>query len=87
MSRVNLPWGNEWSWNGTGTPFPKWRLPLSASAKRPGTRTGNGGAGTACPGAPSVELAGGYVHIQLAPAILQPGHNDRDTRVEVTKIP
>ena len=34
-----------------------------------------------------VELAGGYFHIQPAPAILQPGHNDRDTRVEVTKAP
>jgi anaerobic selenocysteine-containing dehydrogenase len=33
-----------------------------------------------------VELAGGYFHIQAAPAILQPGHNDRDTRVEVTKV-
>jgi DMSO reductase family type II enzyme molybdopterin subunit len=33
-----------------------------------------------------VELAGGYFHIQPAPAILQPGHNDRDTRVEVTRI-
>jgi nitrate reductase alpha subunit len=33
-----------------------------------------------------VELAGGYFHIQPAPAILQPGHNDRDTRVEVTKV-
>ncbi len=33
-----------------------------------------------------VELAGGYFHIKPAPAILQPGHNDRDTRVEVTKI-
>jgi DMSO reductase family type II enzyme molybdopterin subunit len=32
-----------------------------------------------------VELAGGYFHIQPAPAILQPGHNDRDTRVEVVK--
>ncbi len=34
-----------------------------------------------------VELAGGYFHIQPAPAILQPGHNDRDTRVEVEKAP
>jgi len=33
-----------------------------------------------------VELAGGYGHIQHTPAILQPGHNDRDTRVEVTKV-
>ena len=33
-----------------------------------------------------VELAGGYFHIQHTPAILQPGHNDRDTRVEVTKV-
>lgn len=33
-----------------------------------------------------VELAGGYFHIQPAPAILQPGHNDRDTRVEVSKV-
>jgi len=33
-----------------------------------------------------VELAGGYFHIQPAPAILQPGHNDRDTRVEVAKV-
>lgn len=33
-----------------------------------------------------VELAGGYEHIQHTPAILQPGHNDRDTRVEVTKV-
>lgn len=33
-----------------------------------------------------VELAGGYFHIQPAPAILQPGHNDRDTRVEVEKV-
>lgn len=32
-----------------------------------------------------VELAGGYGHIQHTPAILQPGHNDRDTRVEVAK--
>ena len=32
-----------------------------------------------------VELAGGYFHIQHTPAILQPGHNDRETRVEVTK--
>ncbi len=32
-----------------------------------------------------VELAGGYEHIQHTPAILQPGHNDRDTRVEVTR--
>jgi DMSO reductase family type II enzyme molybdopterin subunit len=34
-----------------------------------------------------VELAGGYFHIQPAPAILQPGHNDRDTRVEVVRAP
>jgi nitrate reductase alpha subunit len=33
-----------------------------------------------------VELAGGYGHIQHTPAILQPGHNDRDTRVEVVKV-
>jgi nitrate reductase alpha subunit len=33
-----------------------------------------------------VELAGGYFHIQPAPAILQPGHNDRDTRVEVVRV-
>jgi len=33
-----------------------------------------------------VELAGGYGHIQHTPAILQPGHNDRDTRVEVAKV-
>ena len=33
-----------------------------------------------------VELAGGYFHIQPAPAILQPGHNDRDTRVEVSRV-
>ena len=33
-----------------------------------------------------VELAGDYFHIQHTPAILQPGHNDRDTRVEVTKV-
>lgn len=33
-----------------------------------------------------VELAGGYFHIHPAPAILQPGHNDRDTRVEVIRI-
>jgi DMSO reductase family type II enzyme molybdopterin subunit len=32
-----------------------------------------------------VELAGGYFHIQHTPAIFQPGHNDRETRVEVTK--
>ncbi len=32
-----------------------------------------------------VEAAGGYFHIQATTAILQPGHNDRDTRVEVTK--
>lgn len=32
-----------------------------------------------------VETAGGYFHIHPAPAILQPGHNDRDTRVEVTR--
>jgi DMSO reductase family type II enzyme molybdopterin subunit len=33
-----------------------------------------------------VELAGGYFHIQHTPAILQPGHNDRDTRVEVVRV-
>ena len=33
-----------------------------------------------------VELAGGYGHIQHTPVILQPGHNDRDTRVEVVKV-
>jgi len=33
-----------------------------------------------------VELAGGYFHIQPAPAILQAGHNHRDTRVEVAKM-
>jgi len=33
-----------------------------------------------------VETAGGYFHIQHTPAILQPGHNDRDTRVEVVKV-
>ncbi len=32
-----------------------------------------------------VELAGGYGHIQYTPAILQPGHNDRETRVEVER--
>jgi nitrate reductase alpha subunit len=32
-----------------------------------------------------VETAGGYFHIQHTPAILQPGHNDRDTRVEIVK--
>ena len=33
-----------------------------------------------------VELAGGYGHIQYTPAILQPGHNDRETRVELTRV-
>ncbi len=33
-----------------------------------------------------VETAGGYFHLQPTPAILQPGHNDRDTRVEVAKV-
>jgi hypothetical protein len=33
-----------------------------------------------------VELAGGYGHIQHTPALLQPGHNDRDTRVEIEKV-
>ncbi len=33
-----------------------------------------------------VELAGGYFHIHPAPAILQPGHNDRDTRVEIEPL-
>jgi len=30
-----------------------------------------------------VELAGDYLHLRPAPAILQPGQSDRDTRVEV----
>jgi DMSO reductase family type II enzyme molybdopterin subunit len=33
-----------------------------------------------------VELAGGYGHIQHTPALLQPGHNDRDTRVEIERV-
>ncbi len=33
-----------------------------------------------------VELAGDYFHIRPAPAILQPGQNDRETRVEVAKV-
>jgi anaerobic selenocysteine-containing dehydrogenase len=33
-----------------------------------------------------VELAGDYFHIRPAPAILQPGQNDRDTRVEVAPV-
>jgi nitrate reductase alpha subunit len=33
-----------------------------------------------------VELAGDYFHIRPAPAILQPGQNDRDTRVQITRI-
>jgi len=33
-----------------------------------------------------VELAGDYFHIHPSPAILQPGQNDRETRVEVTPI-
>jgi len=32
-----------------------------------------------------VELAGDYFHLKPAPAILQPGQSDRDTRVEVLK--
>lgn len=32
-----------------------------------------------------VELAGGYFHLRPAPAILQPGQSDRETRVEVRK--
>ena len=32
-----------------------------------------------------VELAGGYLHIDPMPAFFQPGHNDRDTRVEVER--
>ena len=32
-----------------------------------------------------VEMAGDYFHIHPAPAILQPGQNDRETRVEVTR--
>ena len=32
-----------------------------------------------------VELAGDYFHLNPAPAILQPGQSDRDTRVEVLK--
>ncbi len=32
-----------------------------------------------------VELAGDYFHIKHTPALFQPGHNDRDTRVDVTK--
>jgi DMSO reductase family type II enzyme molybdopterin subunit len=31
------------------------------------------------------ELAGGYLHLRPAPAILQPGQSDRETRVEVVK--
>ncbi len=34
-----------------------------------------------------VELAGGEGHLRPIPAALQPSQNDRDTRVEVTKIP
>jgi anaerobic selenocysteine-containing dehydrogenase len=33
-----------------------------------------------------VELAGGYFHLRPAPAILQPGQSDRETRVEVLKV-
>ncbi|OGO52098.1 MAG: hypothetical protein A2148_09685, partial [Chloroflexi bacterium RBG_16_68_14] len=32
-----------------------------------------------------VELAGDYFHLRPAPAILQPGQNDRETRVEVAR--
>ena len=32
-----------------------------------------------------VELAGGYSHLRPSPAILQPGQNDRETRVEVER--
>ncbi len=32
-----------------------------------------------------VELAGGYFHLRPAPAIMQPGQNDRETRVQVTR--
>ena len=32
-----------------------------------------------------VELAGDYGHVRPAPAILQPGQNDRETRVQVVK--
>jgi hypothetical protein len=34
-----------------------------------------------------VELAGGEGHLRPIPAALQPSQNDRDTRVEVRKIP
>ena len=33
-----------------------------------------------------VELAGGYLHLRPAPGILQPGQNDRETRVQVEKV-
>ena len=31
------------------------------------------------------QWAGGYMHIDPMPAFFQPGHNDRDTRVEVER--
>jgi len=34
-----------------------------------------------------VEMAGDYFHIHPMPAIMQPGQNDRETRVEVTRSP
>ncbi len=32
-----------------------------------------------------VELAGDYFHVRPAPGILQPGQNDRETRVQVAR--
>jgi anaerobic selenocysteine-containing dehydrogenase len=32
-----------------------------------------------------VELVGDYFHVRPAPGILQPGQNDRETRVQVAK--
>ncbi|MDP2675373.1 MAG: hypothetical protein Q8Q00_10755 [Dehalococcoidia bacterium] len=33
-----------------------------------------------------VEMAGDYFHIHPAPAIMQPGQSDRETRVEVARF-
>jgi hypothetical protein len=32
-----------------------------------------------------IELAGGYNHLRPVPASLQPGQNDRETRVEMAR--